>query len=362
MTKFLSAEVQPLTDSRVVDTDVHITYNADVRRQIARYMDKPYSNYVDPDTSSDGYQSNGWPKSLGGTREFNLMDVTAPEHVSEPLFEGFGVDQALVNVLSPIDDLLKTEQARAEMRGINDWFIDSFLDEHDDLYGLITLTGRDPEAAAEEVDRLAGEKKLVGAFMAVGREFDKPVGDPNFDILYRALEDHDLPPIFHITGLHRKAQALRDLEKVAAWHATGPAWAGQLALTSLIMQGVPEKFPDLDFVLQEGGIGWLPGWLGRLNREYAQWRNELPLLTQSPEEYIRDSFYFTTQPMPEFDDPAHMKQLLNVIGADSLMFSTDHPHYDFDHPDTVSKILTHLDNNDRRQVLAGNALDVFDIK
>jgi hypothetical protein len=361
MARFLAAGSDPLESSHVVDADVHITYNEEVRRQVATYMEKPYRDYVDPDTSKDPYPSHGWPKSIGGNRSFQITDVTTPADVTEPLFDGFGVDQAILNVLAPGDAVLKTERGLQETRAINDWMLDTMLDAHDDLYGLITLAGRDPQHAAEEIDRLADEESFVGGFFILSQEFTRPAGDPTFDVVHEALERNDLPAVYHITGIHRKARILRELEKVSAWHATGPAWSAQLALTNLVLQGVPEKFPDLDLVLLEGGIGWVPGWLGRLNREYSQWRSELPLLEKSPEQYVRESVHFGTQPLPEFENPDHMANTIDMIGADSLMFATDHPHYDFDHPRALDKFLSNFDDDDRERVLAGNAQDVFEL-
>lgn len=362
MARFLDAAARPLRGSSVIDADVHITYNEEVRRQVATYMDKPYRDYVDPDTSKDSYPSHGWPKSIGGNRSFQITDVTSPEDVTEPLFEGFGVDQAVLNVLHPGDAVLKTERGLQETRALNDWLLDTMLDPDEGLYGLVHLAIRDPDHAAEEIDRLADEDAFVGGFFTLGQEFAPPAGDPTLDVVHRALERHDLPAVYHITGIHRKARILRQLEKVSAWHATGPAWAAQLALTNLILQGVPEKFPDLDLVILEGGIGWVPGWIGRLNREYSQWRSELPLLEQSPEKYIRESVYFGTQPLPEFENPEHMANTIDMIGADSLMFATDHPHYDFDHPSALDKFLRNFEDEDRERVLAGNAQDVFDLR
>lgn len=361
MARFLEAGSDPLESTRVVDADVHITYNKEVRRQVATYMEKPYRDYVDPDRSKDSYPSHGWPKSIGGNRSFQITDVTTPEDVTEPLLDGFGVDRAVINVLGPGDAVLKTERGLQETRAINDWMLDTMLDGHDDLYGLITLSGRDPQHAAEEIDRLADEDSFVGGFFTLGQEFMPPAGDPTLDVVHKALEDNDLPAVYHITGLHRKAQALRELEKVSAWHTTGPAWSAQLALTSLVLQGVPEKFPELDLVLLEGGIGWVPGWIGRLNREYSQWRGELPLLEQSPEQYIRESVSFGTQPLPEFEDPTHMANTIDMIGADSLLFATDHPHYDFDHPRALDKFLKNFDEKDRERVLSGNAERIFEL-
>lgn len=357
--QFASADVPPLQGPRVIDVDVHLKYTAEIRSEVARYMDRPYRDYVDPETTSDSYPHHGWPKSLGGERKFNLLEVSSPETIERVLCDGFGVDTPVVNVFSPVDKAIKSDRAIAEMRGINDFLLDRFLDGSD-MYGLATIAARDPEAAAEEVDRIGDEKRIVGAYFTLAEEFNDPMGDPSYDVLFRALEDNDLTPVYHITGMHRKAKVLREMEKVASWHTLGPLWSAQRAVTSLVFRGVPEKFPDLDHVVLEGGLGaWIPALMARMNREHGQWGSELPMLERSPEAYIRDTFYFGTQPMDEFEDPDHMRQVIDMIGAESLVFATDFPHYDFDHPSALADFLRHLDDDEQNRVLHGNASEVF---
>jgi predicted TIM-barrel fold metal-dependent hydrolase len=132
-------------------------------------------------------------------------------------------------------------------------------------------------------------------------------------------------------------------------------------LVSMITEGVPEKYPDLNTVFLEAGIGWLPQVISRLNREYEHREDEMPELTKSPEEYIRDQFYLSTQPLSEFEDPRHMQKLISIVGADSIMFSTDWPHYDLDTPKTVESLLSHLSDDERAQIMHGNALEIFDL-
>ena len=38
------------------------------------------------------------------------------------------------------------------------------------------------------------------------------------------------------------------------------------------------------------------------------------------------------QPIEEPDNPAHLNEIIDWIGWDRLMFSTDYPHWDFDDP------------------------------
>ena len=71
-------------------------------------------------------------------------------------------------------------------------------------------------------------------------------------------------------------------------------------LLSLISNGVFNKFPDLTFVLLESGVTWLPGFIWRAVKTWRGVRAEVPWVSRSPAEIIRDNFRLTIQP---FDAP-----------------------------------------------------------
>lgn len=349
-------------DVEVVDCDVHVSYAENVQRQVAQRMDEPWAGYADPEETPQRYRkpSPGLPKPLGGRKSFHVgRGLPHRQMVQEDLVEGLGVDYPILNIIGLVDTLFKTDRAIEEMRGINDVLVEEFLDHDEDYRGLMTLSLQDPPRTAEEIDRLGDEDQVVGAFVYYGTNYQQPAGDPSHDIIFQALEDNDLTPAFHTSNYIQKATHLRDLENLFAWHSLALGWAVQEATVSLISQGVPEKFPDLDFVMMEGGVGWLPFIMGRMNREYGQWRQEVPYLEKSPEQYVRDRFYFSTQPVEEFDDPTHMKQVLDIVGTESLLFATDYPHYDFDDPSAIDRFLKQFSAEDRQQVLSGNAKEAF---
>jgi len=61
-------------------------------------------------------------------------------------------------------------------------------------------------------------------------------------------------------------------------------------------------------------------------------------------------------------DGEHMGSLLDMVGVDSLLFASDYPHWDFDHPSELDAHLrARFSPEERSQVLHGNAARVFDL-
>ena len=339
----------------IVDVDVHLGIPQDA---LARYTDDPHASWL----RAPGIQlkSPGWDPTLGG--KIPARSVADPATVREEVIDGLGVDVPLLNVFRNLARLSQTDTAVALQRACNDWLLDGFLDD-DDFLGLATVQTQRPDRAAEELDRVGDENGIVGVFLPTTGP-DPPLGDPVYDPLYEAAADHGLTPVFHgatnsgfDVGFPKYNQAF---EKFIEAHVNAHLWSQAMTVTSLVTHGAPVKFPELDFVVLEAGIGWVPYLMFRLNKEAAMRRAEVPLLDDDPESYIRDAFYFASQPLGEPTDAAHMGQLLEMVGVDSLLFASDYPHWDFDHPSELYGHLNrHFDAEERERVLSENAMDVF---
>ena len=103
-------------------------------------------------------------------------------------------------------------------------------------------------------------------------------------------------------------------------------------LTSLVLEGIPERFPKLKIVFIEGGFGWIPSTMWRMDQHFEKFRTEVPHLKRRPSEYVKEHFWFTTQPIDEPDEARHLRSLIEWVGVDRLLFSSDYPHWDFDDP------------------------------
>ncbi len=91
----------------------------------------------------------------------------------------------------------------------------------------------------------------------------------------------------------------------------------------------PVRFPDLKICLSEGGIGWVPALLDRLdhmnryNSMYGTWQDPL-----SPSDVLKRNFWFCA-----VEDQSTFA-LRDRIGVDNILLESDYPHSDSTWPET----------------------------
>ena len=113
-------------------------------------------------------------------------------------------------------------------------------------------------------------------------------------------------------------------------------WARRSGAPDWLFARIPVRYPNIKIVLSEGGIGWVPMMLDRLeyiSRNHAVWDGFGDL---TPAEVLRRNFWFTT-----FSDPRTLA-LRHEIGLNRIMVETDYPHSDSSWPDTQELLAVQL--------------------
>jgi uncharacterized protein len=132
-------------------------------------------------------------------------------------------------------------------------------------------------------------------------------------------------------------------------------------MTNWLVNGLPERFPNLKVIWMESGLAWLPFMIQRLDNEYMMRSNECPALKAKPSEYIR-KMYFAAQPMERPDDLSALEQTFKMIDAENhLMYASDYPHWDFDLPSVIYD-LPFLSDQARKNILGETAKNVFNLQ
>ena len=132
-----------------------------------------------------------------------------------------------------------------------------------------------------------------------------------------------LSPMYFKNGLpavadfHGGAENFRSVDYMAI-----PNWPMQ-TLSTLLFDGVLDRFPRLKWGVIEQGASWLPGWMRNLDAAFGAFRkNEerLKRLSAPPSEIVRRQVRVT--PYPHEDTGWIIEQ----SGPEICLFSSDYPH------------------------------------
>jgi len=254
------------------------------------------------------------------------------------------------------DDERPIKYTRAYM----DHLLNGIADADENIYVTVPVIHADPDAAVEEIERVADKEAVAGVVMvAHSSGGGPPFGNHRYDPIYEICEERDLPVIVHAAGTGLDDSYLQGYGTALETQALGFPLTNITELTSMIIQGVPVKFPDLDVVFIEAGLFWVPLMMARLDEEYIRMPDEAPLLEKLPSEYMKE-FYYGTQPLEGTTETKHLEHVFDMVGPENVVYSSDWPHRDYDEPSAVTD-LPFLSSEEKRAVLGGNAEEVFGI-
>jgi len=225
------------------------------------------------------------------------------------------------------------EFGAAVCHAMNHWLVEEWLAPEPRLKGSIVVPFEDPEAAAVEVERWAGDPRFVQVLMVTRTA--EPPGQKRYWKLYEAAAAANLPIGVHAFGFGGYPVSGSGWPSFYIEDMVGHAQSAQAFLTSLVIEGVFERLPNFRLVLIESGFAWLPPLAWRLDKIWRRLKMETPHLKRAPSEYIRERVWLTTQPMEEPQPREQVLDAIDWIGWDRLLFATDYPHWDYDDPTQV---------------------------
>lgn len=359
--------------SPIVDADFHLTQ---AEKPLMPYLPDPWGELL---TEESGDLTRDRTKFYPDIDSLGITPLTlnkvAPkfvqttEHIKDGMIE-LGVDAAFVTpgrniYLNHIHhDLL----AVAVMQAYNKWLTSEPLDKNavkNGIFGAIVVGTHRIQKSVAEIEKHADHPAIKGILIP-GGGVDPALGHSTYWPIFEAAEDHGLPIILHnaagdfIYQFPRQYQAFSRYSEV---HTCSHPFVHMANMVSLLIQGVPERYPELNFVVQEAGLGWIPYWKKRIDLEYMALSEDAPMLTKAPSEYVEDNFYFTSQPIEGAADPEYLQNTIEMIGVENLMFSTDYPHFDFDETKSiVEQMGAILETSDLEKILGQNFIDLFGIE
>lgn len=334
-----------------------------------------HQTWADPDELTKrlpaGFRQPGFglpvhylPNPMGVLRDDARPEVgeagSSPELMIRQHLDAFNIGKAVLTGSGALSLGVhpNVHYAAALARAYNEALCETWLEADPRFYGSILVTPQDPVAAAEEIRRMGSHPRMVQVIMTSATRI--PYGQKSYWPIYEAACEVGIPVAVHPGSETRgiaNSFVAGDPTSYFEWHTNiSQNYMGQVV--SLVLEGVFEKFPALKFVCIEGGIGWIPHVMWRMDKNWKALRSSTPWLTRLPSEYLVDHVRFTTQPIEEPENPAHLLQILEMVHADkTVMFSSDYPHWDNDSP---THGLPKLPAALAERIFHGNAEDLYD--
>jgi predicted TIM-barrel fold metal-dependent hydrolase len=241
------------------------------------------------------------------------------------------------------------------VQAYNDWMLDEWCATAPDRFiPLCILPLWDPALAAAEIERVGAKGCKSIAFPENVSALGLPsIHTGQWDPVFAAAQDARLPLCTHIGTSGALPQPSPDSHMVVGHVLVGHnsmAW-----VVDLVFSDILGRFPGTRIALSEGGAGWAPYLIERMEYQWARSRVWLNRSTP-PGETFRRHFWTCI-----IKDATAIK-LRHEIGINNLMVETDFPHSDSNWPHSrkvISEMLADVPDDECRLIAGGNARALF---
>jgi predicted TIM-barrel fold metal-dependent hydrolase len=333
----------------ILDADGHVTES---QEQLAKYLDAPYRRRP---LAFPWVPQDGWDRRLLGTLG---QTGSTPAEWLQALDKGGMEAAVLYPTLGLFLSFLKDREWAVRLcRAYNTFLGEEFVKATPRLKAVALLPVQAPEACAGELRRAVRELGHVGAMLAA--DGNHLFGDSRFFPLYEEAERLGVMIGIHASGSHLGGAGVDLFPQFIQAHTCSHAFGQMRQLTSMIFEGVPERFPRLRIAYLEAGCGWAPYWMERMDDEYAKRASEAPALKKKPSDYIRGgNIYFSCEA-----DEWLLPQAVKLVGENQIVYASDFPHWDNSYPQSLDEIRDRGDLTDaqKRKILGDNARRLYGV-
>jgi aminocarboxymuconate-semialdehyde decarboxylase len=270
-----------------------------------------------------------------GHRDLDYRENVLREH---------GVDKQVLTFTTPGVHFEEPATAVVMARAVNNAFADE-IHRRERFAALATLPLNDPLEAVAELERAIDELGLPGA-MVFSNVNGTALASPAFEPLWKKA--NELSAVIYIHPAHpHHVEGMEDYWLTAL---VGFLFDTTLAAAHLVFAGVPERYPQIKWVLTHMG-GALPYLAERCDRGYEAFADCRQNISKPPTEYFKEFYYDTVN----FNTDA-IEFAIKFAGADHILAGSDYPHQ----IGSIPKMLMSLGRinvtaEQRAAILGGNA-------
>jgi aminocarboxymuconate-semialdehyde decarboxylase len=226
-----------------------------------------------------------------------------------------GVDLQVVTLTTPGTHVESPTRSVDLARLVNDEFAEVVQSRGQRFSALATLPLNDAKASARELDRALTYLKLPGA-MLFSNVNGIALSEPRYWPLYEVANHHGCVLHIHPTN----PISVEQMQAYWLMPLVGFLFDTTIAAASLVFSGVPERFPNIKWVLSHLG-GAIPYLAERLDRGFEAFPECRANLSRPPSSYLKQFYYDTVN----FDRDA-LELAIRFAGPDHILAGSDYPH------------------------------------
>ena len=344
------------TQVTTIDGDGHIMENP---KRLIELLDEPYREFRGTLTESSALVPlDGIDRNLG-TRLLKGSARTTQEWI-DALDRGPMAQTIIFPTLGLFSGYVKDPDYQAALcRAYNSWVTNDICEASGGRILAVGLLPTHDEDAAERELRRSKELGMVGVmFPADGTHL---LGHRRFDGVYAAAAELDFPVTVHASG-STNAPGAEVFPKFIQAHSVAHPFGIIRSFTSMMFEGVFDKFPTVRFAFLETGATWVPWWMDRLDEEYEhRGAVDAPLVKNAPSTYVHQggNIFFGSE-----SNERMLPQTLDLIGDDVVMYASDYPHWDCEYPESLHEIMSREDLSEpqRQGLLHGTAARLYNLE
>jgi len=267
------AAIRAALDHPIIDADGHLIelmplVGDIVREQGGTDVARRFRAFGSP-SSVQGVLPARVLRGLPAENTLDRMTAVLPRLLHARL-ESLGIDFAVVypsaglNLMGTRDDELR----QVACRSLNIYYAEAFAGLRDRVEPVAVIPMFTPTEAVAELDHAIGELGLKAVVMSgVVSRSELPDGTPtpwidtlghasayDYDPVWRRCGELGVVPTFHGIGYGWGSRA--STTNYVYNHLGSFAAAQEAVCRSLLMGGVPRRFPEMRFAFLEGGVSW----------------------------------------------------------------------------------------------------------
>ena len=250
------------------------------------------------------------------------------------------------------------DKALVHLRAYNDWHIDEWCGAYPGRFiPCALLPTWDMDATVQEIKRISKKGCTAVSLNENPTKQGLPsIHNAYWEPLWKAISDHDITMCLHI-GAGNPTPHASEETPIEAWITTMPMASAVGAADWLYLSAL-ERYPGLKIALSEGGLGWIPYFLERVDFSHSRHKawTHASFRGRKPSEVFQDHF------MVCFIEDAFGLRNLDAVNEDMVAYECDYPHSDTLWPEVPERLWTtikHLSPEVIDKVTHGNAMRFF---